>query len=213
MKIEFYHDVICSFCFPMSYRVRQLVKKYPKLEIIHRSFALAWEEEQMIEMFGTHENAKSEIMTHWAQANQQDELRRFNIPGMKAKDFLFPTSKNPLKAAKAASIVGNEDIYWEVFDALQEALFIENQDVSNVDVIKEIVKKTSVDFDLWKECFQHDDTEQKTLEDMIRAQQFGLQGVPALVIEEKYLISGAQAPEIIEQTLEAISEEENLPLK
>ena len=107
MKIEFYHDVICSFCFPMSYRVRQLVKKYPKLEIIHRSFALAWEEEQMIEMFGTHENAKSEIMTHWAQANQQDELRRFNIPGMKAKDFLFPTSKNPLKAAKAASICAN----------------------------------------------------------------------------------------------------------
>lgn len=212
MKIEFYHDVICSFCFPMSYRVRQLVKKYPKLEIIHRSFALAWEEEQMVEMFGSHEAAKPEVLTHWAQANQQDELKRFNIPGMRDQDFLFPTSKNPLKAAKAASIVGNEDIYWEVFDALQHALFVESRDVSNIEVIEEIVKTTSVDFDLWKETFENEDTEQKTLEDMIRAQQFGLQGVPALVIEEKYLISGAQATEIIEQTLEAIADEENLQL-
>lgn len=196
----------------MSYRVRQLAKKYPRLEITHRSFALAWEEEQMIEMFGSHEAAKAEILTHWAQANQQDELRRFNIPGMRTEDFLFPTSKNPLKAAKSASIMGNEEMYWEVFDALQDALFVGNRDVSNITVIEEIVKETSVDFDLWKEIFENEETEQKTLEDMIRAQQFGLQGVPALVIEEKYLISGAQALEIIEQTLEAIAEEENLPL-
>ncbi len=212
MKIEFYHDVICSFCFPMSYRMRKLAKKYPKLEVTHRSFALAWEEEQMNEMFGSHEKAKAEVLTHWAQANQQDELKRFNIPGMKNQDFLFPTSKNPLIAAKAAGIVGGQTVYWEVFDALQSALFEESRDVSNIEVIEEIIQTTSVDFENWKETFEDADTEQATLEDMIRAQQFGLQGVPALVIEEKYLISGAQAPEIIEQTLEAIAEEEHLSL-
>lgn len=213
MKVEFYHDVICSFCFPMSYRMRQIARKYPKLEIIHRSFALAWEEEQMIEMFGSHEEAKAEVLTHWSQANMQDELKRFNIPGMNDQDFLFPTSKPPLVAAKAAGIVGGETIYWEVFDALQHALFVESQDVSDKEVIEKVIKTTSVDFDLWKETFDHEATEQATLEDMIRAQQFGLQGVPALVIEEKYLISGAQASEIIEQTLEAIADEENLLLR
>lgn len=212
MKIEFFHDVICSFCFPMSYRMRKLVEKYPKLEIIHRSFALGWEEEQLIEMFGSHEAAKPEVLTHWAQANQQDELKRFNIPGMKEQDFLFPTSKNALVAAKAAGIVGGEDVYWEVFDALQLALFADSQDVANIETIEKIVQTTSIDFDAWKETFENEDTEQATLEDMIRAQQFGLQGVPALVIEEKYLISGAQPTEIIEQTLEAIADEEDLQL-
>ncbi|MEG2938504.1 MAG: DsbA family protein, partial [Vagococcus sp.] len=57
MKIEFFHDVICSFCFPMSYRMRQVQKKYPNIEIIHRSFALAWDAEDLNKMFGNRDNA------------------------------------------------------------------------------------------------------------------------------------------------------------
>lgn len=33
VKIEFFHDVICSFCFPMSYRMRQLVEQMEYVEI------------------------------------------------------------------------------------------------------------------------------------------------------------------------------------
>lgn len=212
MKVEFFHDVICSFCFPMSYRMRKIVEKYPKLEIIHRSYALGWEEEQFVEMFGSHEATKNEVMSHWLSANQVDDLSRFNIKGMKEQDFLFPTSKNALVAAKAAGIVAGQEVYWEVFDALQNALFVESKDVANIEVIESIIEQTSVNFDKWKHEFQKEETEQRTLEDMIMAQQYGLQGVPALVIEGQYLISGAQNQEVIEQTLEAIAEEEELSL-
>lgn len=40
IEIEFFHDVICSFCFPMSYRMRQLKEMMPDVTIKHRSFAL-----------------------------------------------------------------------------------------------------------------------------------------------------------------------------
>lgn len=40
ITIEFFHDVICSFCFPMSYRMRRLQEMMPDVEIVHRSFAL-----------------------------------------------------------------------------------------------------------------------------------------------------------------------------
>nr|WP_242541661.1 DsbA family protein [Vagococcus fluvialis] len=116
MKIEFFHDVICSFCFPMSYRMRQVQKKYPNIEIIHRSFALAWEEEDLNKMFGNRDNAKKEILGHWEHANQNDDLHRFNIEGMKQADFPFPTSKNGLLASKAAKLIGGEEAYWQVFD-------------------------------------------------------------------------------------------------
>lgn len=212
MKVEFFHDVICSFCFPMSYRMRKIVEKYPKLEVIHRSFALGWEEEQFIEMFGTHEAVKPKVLSHWVNANKQDDLSRFNIKGMKEQDFLFPISKPALVATKAAGIVGGQEVYWEVFDALQNGLFVESRDVADVKTIEDIIRTTSVDFDAWKNEFDKEATEQATLEDMIRAQQYGLQGAPALVIEGKYLISGAQPQEIIEQTLETIAEEENISL-
>ena len=212
MKVEFFHDVICSFCFPMSHRMRKMVDKYPKLDVIHRSFALGWEEEQFIEMFGSHEAVKPEVLSHWISANQNDELNRFNIKGMKEQDFLFPISKPALVAAKAAGIVGGQDVYWEVFDALQNGLFVESKDVADVKVIEDIIQSTSINFDAWKAAFEKEEAEQATLEDMILAKQYGLQGAPALVIEGKYLISGAQPQEIIEQTLETIAEEENLQL-
>lgn len=213
MQVEFFHDVICSFCFPMSYRMRKVAEKYPKLEIIHRSFALGWEKEQFIQQFGSHEAVKPEVIHHWENANQNDDEHRFNIEGMKEQDFLFPTSKNGLKAAKAAGMIADQDTYWAVFDGLQQALFVENRDISDLTVIEDVVKKTSIDFDDWKVQFENPETEQAVLEDLQRVQDYGIQGAPALVVNQKYLISGAQPQEVIEQTIEKIAKEEGFQLK
>lgn len=212
MKIEFFHDVICSFCFPMSNRMRQIVKKYPRINVTHRSFALGWEREQFIQMFGSHEAVKPEVLNHWEQANKNDDLNRFNIEGMKEQDFLFPTSKNGLKAAKAAGILQGQDGYWEVFDAIQEALFVDNRDISEVEVLADVINQTSMDLDAWKTQFNKPETEQAVLEDLNLVQSYGIQGAPALVIEGKYLVSGAQPQEVIEETIEKIAKEEGLQL-
>ena len=58
MKIEFVHDVICSFCFPMSHRMRKIDEKYSNVEITHRSFALGGEVDNFKAMFGSHEAVK-----------------------------------------------------------------------------------------------------------------------------------------------------------
>lgn len=213
MQVEFFHDVICSFCFPMSYRMRKVAKKYPKLDIVHRSFALGWEKEQFIQMFGSHEAVKPEVINHWESANQNDDEHRFNIEGMKEQDFLFPTSKNGLKAAKAAGIIVDQESYWDVFDTLQHALFVENKDISDLTVIEEVIKQTSVDFNTWKTQFEDPETEQSVREDLQRVQDYGIQGAPAVVVNQKYLISGAQPQEVIEQTIEKIAEEEGFQLK
>lgn len=212
MNIEFFHDVICSFCFPMSNRMRNIVKKYPKIEITHRSFALGWEKEQFIQMFGSHEAVKPEVLNHWEQANKNDDLNRFNIEGMKEQDFLFPTSKNGLKAAKVAGILQGQDAYWEVFDALQEALFVNNRDISDLKILEDVINQTSIDLDAWKTQFSKPETEQAVLEDLNLVQSYGIQGAPALVIEGKYLVSGAQPQEVIEETIEKIAKEEGLQL-
>ena len=85
IKIEFFHDVICSFCFPMSYNVRQLKNEVSDVEIIHRSFGLVKQENDFNSMFSSREKAKEVIMSHWERANQIDTLHRFNIEGMRKK--------------------------------------------------------------------------------------------------------------------------------
>ena len=208
ITIEFFHDVICSFCFPMSYRMRQVQKELPEIKIIHRSFALAREEADHERMFGSRENAKNEILTHWVHANQNDDLHRFNIEGMKAADFLFPTSMNGLLAAKAAGVVAEELGYWEVFDALQKALFVESRNIDDLAVIESIVKESSVDFDDWQQAFVDPATLALVEDDFRIANAYQLTGVPALIVNGKYLINGAQPLEQIIQSLQTIKEKE-----
>lgn len=214
MKIEFFHDVICSFCFPMSYRMRQLKERHPELEIIQRSFALVPELSAFDVMFGSHENAKKEIMSHWEHANMNDDLHRFNIEGMKEKDFLFPMSMPALRAVKGAEIVGGNDLSWDAFDALQHALFVENKKVDEMDVIVEAIETIDIDMDAWHKAYEDPQSLDAVHEELALARAYGITGVPFVVVNGKYGINGAQPLEQIEAQLARIKEEENqMPLQ
>ncbi len=212
IKIEFFHDVICSFCFPMSARMRRVAKKYNNIEINHRSFALGWEAEDFVRNFGSREAVKPEVLSHWAQANKNDDEHRFNIEGMRQTDFNFPISKPGLKAAKAAGLIGGEDLYWDVFDRIQNKLFVENKNIEDLTVLEEAVKETSVPFSDWKAQFQNEETEKAVLADLQLAQAYGVNSVPTLVINQSYAINGASSQEEIENIMVRISKEEGIPL-
>jgi len=212
IKIEFFHDAICSFCFPMSARMRKIAKKYNNIEINHRSFALGWEAEDFIRSFGSREAVKPEVLGHWAHANQVDDEHRFNIKGMRETDFNFPISQPGLKAAKAAGLIGGDDLYWDVFDRIQNKLFVENKNIEDLAVLEEAVKETSISFTAWKEQYNNVETEKAVLADLQLVRAYGVNSAPTLVINQKYAISGAQSQEAIEKVLAKISKDEGIPL-
>lgn len=212
IKIEFFHDVICSFCFPMSARMRRIAKNYNNIEINHRSFALGWEAEDFIRSFGSREAVKPEVLGHWAHANKNDDEHRFNIEGMRQTDFNFPISKPGLKAAKAAGLIGGDNMYWDVFDRIQNKLFVENKNIEDIAVLEEAVKETSISFADWKAQYENDETEKAVLADLQLAQAHGVNSAPTLVINQKYAIAGAQSQDKIEKLLARISKDEKIPL-
>ena len=60
--------------------------------------------------------------------------------------------------------------------------------------------------------FEDEKTKKAVLEDLDFVKRNGINSVPALIVEGKYLISGAQPQETIEKTLEEIAEKEDLKL-
>ncbi len=206
VTIEFFHDAICSFCFPMSYRMRQIEQTMPEVEIIHRSFALVKEDEDFDVMFGSRESAKYEVLAHWEHANQNDDLHRFNIDGMNNASFPFPSSIKPLKACKAAYCVGGDDAYWEVFDALQKGFFVESKNIGDEAVIEKIIKETKIDFDKWKNNFCDEQTITALEKDFHLANKYGIDSVPSLILNGTHLFSGAQPLEQIINAINAVSE-------
>lgn len=191
ITIEFFHDVICSFCFPMSYRMRQLQKVMPEVEIRHRSFALVRSEGEYKAMFGSRAAAKEEIVTHWEQANRIDDLHRFNIDGMKKTEFPFPTSMKPLRACKAAFLTAGDDAYWDVFDALQKALFVDNRNIEDEEILEDCVKSCGLDLEVWKDHYNSNETLEAVEKELELAREYGIHSVPCLVVNGTHQISGA----------------------
>lgn len=207
MNVEFFHDVICSFCYPMSYRMRKVAKEMPELNIMHKSYALAPDDKSYEVQFGSRKNVKDEVVGHWVHANQNDDLHRFNIEGMKKTDFLFPTSVKPLRAAKAGKLLGGEEVYWDVFDALQKALFTDNKNIEDEEVIFEIIKGLNIDFEKWLEYFNSQEVIEAVDADLYLARQYNIQSVPALIVDQRYILSGAQPYEVILESLKEIYKE------
>lgn len=207
IKIEFFHDVICSFCFPMSYRMRQLQERMPEVSIIHRSFALVRAEQDFARMFGSRAAAKEAILGHWVHANQNDTPHRFNIAGMRAAEFPFPTSMKGLAACKAAGLLGGDTAYWDVFDALQNAMFVQSRNIEEDAVIAQCIKEAGIDVDRWRKQMQDKTTMEAVEADLLLAQRYGIDSVPCLIVNETYKVSGAQPLERIIQAVHKADED------
>lgn len=209
MKVEFFHDVICSFCFPLSYRMRLIKQQFPDIEIIHRSYALIKDEQDFIDEFGSRRKAKQEILSHWHHANRNDDLHRFNIDGMHKTTFPFPSSMNGLLAARAAEIMQGSDAYWDVFDALQNALFVKNQNIEDLNIIEDVVESVGIDLNHWKKVFNDTKTMDSVLADIELAKDYNITSVPYLVINGKHRIRGAQSLQTIAQSITTL--QPNIP--
>ncbi|WAW15539.1 DsbA family oxidoreductase [Peptostreptococcus equinus] len=201
MKIEFFHDVICSYCFPMSARMRKIAERYENIEIIHRSFALAWKDEDYIRQFGSREAVKDKVVSHWHLANENDDEHRMNIEQMKDADFNFPLSRSALIACESARKVGGEIAYWNAFDSIQNKLFVESKNIESDKVLEEAIINAGIDKDKWIKFYKSPSTERDVLKDMELSDKYNINVVPTLIINGDVILAGAQSEIIIENVI------------
>lgn len=66
ITIEFFHDVLCAWCYALSPRIEKLTEEYHgRVELIHRSFDLAPKPEGIENIFVSREEGKNQILEHW----------------------------------------------------------------------------------------------------------------------------------------------------
>jgi predicted DsbA family dithiol-disulfide isomerase len=92
-------------------------------------------------------------------------------------------------------------------EALFEAYFTEGRDPSNHDVLVDIAGRAGLDEDKAREVLVSGRYADAVREAEALWQSRGISAVPAVVINEKYLISGGQPPEAFENALRGIAAE------
>lgn len=92
-------------------------------------------------------------------------------------------------------------------DAVFEAYWLNAQDISDLAVLVEVATAVSLDPDEFLAALNTPHYQAQMEADVAQAHAYGLSGVPALVYDNKYLVSGAQPYEVLAEVAEKAQQE------
>jgi predicted DsbA family dithiol-disulfide isomerase len=82
--------------------------------------------------------------------------------------------------------------------------------IGDVDVLAEIAQSIGLEREAFLAALQDDQYEAQVEADVEQAYQYGLTGVPALIFDRRYLVSGAQPYEVLKQVVEKLQAKNHL---
>src|SRR5437763_4387673 len=105
-------------------------------------------------------------------------------------------SPNTFDAHRLTWLAGREGVQEKVVDGLFRAFFIEGRDIGSRDVLSDIGAGAGLDRDAVKKFLESDEGAKEVRDEEQRVREIGVEAVPTFVVGGKFLVSGAQSPEV-----------------
>lgn len=184
LTLDFFHDVVCGWCFNISPRLRVLQDEF-ELDIRHRTFVLQDNPSAMIARFGSMAEAKATILGHWRACRAaSDQPNAFNIQGMRNAPFPYPHGLPGALACKAAECLSGQEGHWRMFDGIQDAHIRHARNVADPLVLVDLARMLG-----WAErTFSNKMSDPKTRrlveQDRTMARRMQVASIPTIIVRE-----------------------------
>lgn len=182
LDICIYQDVLCPWCFVLENRLEALRKELGTWAHWRtRPFPL-W--------------LKDAALSEKDIQNALEEVKRASAEpeGMKLSAELWraqpPRSSVPAMVAIEAAKLQGEARMQELTRALKNAALIQGVDVTRPDTALEIASRVGLDMNRFAAAFQSESLKKLVLEEHRMAKGRGVKGVPTLVVNGRWMISG-----------------------
>jgi predicted DsbA family dithiol-disulfide isomerase len=214
LKVTFFHDVICPFCYVTSKRLRKVAPEF-KIEVLHKSFSIISSLEDLKFVAPDVESVREFFKSEFSI------LKRF-FPDYEEEKVIsrgklgYVWSMPPLMACKAAEFQRGPQGYWDYFDRAQDAFFLEGRNVADKEVLLSIAEELGFDLRQFKEDMEAKKTKLAVVSDEEEARAMGIRGVPALILNDQWLLRGVPTEEKLRDVfsdLEAHGEPKKVKLK
>jgi predicted DsbA family dithiol-disulfide isomerase len=181
INITVFSDYICPFCYVGYHRLMRLRDSYDLkinwcfLEIHPENSA---EGEPVTDL-----DYSSEF---WDQlmANLKRVAKEENIP--LAEHTFTTNSKDALLLGEACKQLGR-DIFYPLHEKIFSAFFVDNRNIGNRDVLREIAKSCGIDDDTIEDAWSSPQHQQRLLENFNQARKYQIKSVPSFVFGERVL--------------------------
>lgn len=211
VTIDLVSDIACPWCAIGYARLEQALKTLPelKVELTWRAFELNPDKsapKEAILPALSRKYGKSEAEMHQAQAHLMELAAGLGL------NFSHMQQRFTCNTFDAHRLVKWADTFAKATPmkmALFTAYFGEAADVSDHQVLLNCAVTAGLDAAIAAQILATDDYAQQVREDLAHYQQAGISSVPAFIINNQYLISGAQEPQQLAAALRQIAAEAN----
>lgn len=208
-KLDIISDPICPWCFIGKTRLDRALEANP-----NHDFIIEWHpyqlnpamepqgmdrREYLEAKFGGQEAA----VKTYAQIDQaaRDAGLELNLAGIKRT----PNTINAHRLIHWAGIEGKQNA---VVDRLFKAYFMEGRDISEISTLVRIATAVGMDTEATRQLLEGDtDVDEMRTRDK-KSRQAGVQGVPCFIIENHYVVNGAQPTDMWDGVIKEITEKQ-----
>ena len=205
MRVEIWSDVVCPWCYLGKRRFERALAGFEhrdQVQVVHRSFELDPAAPHGV----TTPTVDRLAVKYGMSPSQADQAQRQMEERAAAEGLTFRmrglqsgNTRDAHRLLQLAKDAGRQD---ELMERLQRAYFTDQESIFDHDSLIRLAAEAGLDSGDVSDVLASDRYADHVETDEKMAQALGATGVPLFVIDRKYGISGAQAPETITAVLE-----------
>ncbi len=220
MKITYWSDYACPYCYIGEARLKKAIADIPELkdvEIEMKAFQLdpsAGEhaagdtQTRFAHKYGISMQEAGETIEHISQMGIAEGL------DFKYATTLFTNTMDAHRLTKLAQSKNDPELAEKIIEALFKAYFTDNKELADKELLQKIGEDAGLDAEEVKEILMSDKYKDEVLLDEREAARYGIHAVPFFVVGQ-YGISGAQSVDgmkaaimkVMEESAEAVTEQ------
>lgn len=210
MKIDIWSDIACPFCYLGTTQLTHALETFPhkdQVQVVHHSFQLdpstPFEPQQSINAMLA---AKRGISEEQADQMNQQVSQMFADSGlsMNHKDAKLV---NTLHGHRLVHFAAEHGLQQPMLARLFKAYFTDGLSVADADTLVQLAGEVGLDEAKTRQMLASGEYKAAVEADLGLAAQYGIQGVPFFIFDNKYAVSGAQGTQALSQALEQIWQE------
>jgi predicted DsbA family dithiol-disulfide isomerase len=210
MKVEIWSDVMCPFCYIGKRRFEQALEKFDDKEEVE----VEWKSFQLNPNLETDTSANINQYLADIKGCTLDHAKQLNgqVTEMAAGvglTYNFDTAvvANSFDAHRFAHLAKKHNLGDKAEELLFKSYFTDGKNIADHQTLVELGVEMGLDEQEVTQVLEHDTYTNEVHQDVNEAARLGVRGVPFFVFDRKYAISGAQASEVFEQTLQGAYDE------
>lgn len=201
ITVDVISDVMCPWCYIGKRRLEAALSQVPDLDVTVR-----WHPFQLDETLPKEgKDRQTYLQEKFGRDRAVSVYESIRLAGAEEGiEFAFDKiekSPNTLDSHRLILWSRSDDLQDEVVERLFKSYFIDGGDLTNPETLVRISEEAGMQSDLVEQLLGTDSDLDKTKEDIAKAQQMGVTGVPCFIIDGRFAVSGAEKAETLAAAL------------